>query len=170
MGGVINIPNTADSGTPLPPLVQDFEEDAATQYQETPASVYFETVGMLSHVGIFYFYDCLLLVFGAAMSDVACLVFFPSLFLWIGTGVEALIRRFLRATELNGASDQWRVWKAWAARGFVATIPPLLLIPDGFYILVKDFGFFLDDLGLWYGAPAVEAFCIGSMLPLVFIT
>ena len=166
-GGVIKIPNTADSGTPLPPLVQGFEEDAAIQDQETPASAFLETVGMLSHVGIFYFYDCLLLVFGAAMPDVACLVFFPSLFLWMGTAVEALIRRFLPATGLNGASDQWRVWKAWAARGFVATIPSLLLIPDGLFILVKDFGFFLDDLGLWYGAPAVEAFCIGFILPLV---
>jgi hypothetical protein len=85
----------------------------------------------------------------------------------MGTAVEALIRRFLPATGLNGASDQWRVWKAWAARGFVATIPSLLLIPDGLFVLVKDFGFFLDDLGLWYGAPAVEAFCIGFILPLV---
>lgn len=51
-------------------------------------------------------------------------------------------------------------------RAIVSLVPSLLLLSSSVFLFQLDFGYYTDDLGIWFGASALDALCIGLVLPL----
>lgn len=147
--------------------------ESAIECQGPDSSVCTDTVqlGRNAHIGIFFFFDFLLLIFGITLPDGGPLLFFQVIFFWIGSFTEAISDRFLWNGEATGEEPSIkRALRTWALRSFVSVIPSLFVIPDGFMLLILYFGFFLDELGFWYGATLVEAFNFGLVILLIVPT
>lgn len=130
-------------------------------------------IGMSTHIGIFYFYDILLLIFGIFLPDATIFVLFQAVFFWIGSLLDAIFHGFVwnDAEEIPTDEATFRnELKGWALRSFVVVIPSLLVIPDGFMALLLYIGYYVDEFGLWYGTTIVEAFCFGLIIPLIIPT
>lgn len=124
-------------------------------------------------IGIFYFYDILLLIFGIFLPDAAIFVLFQAVFFWIGSLLDAIFHGFVwnDAEEILTKEATFRnELKGQALRSFVDVIPSLLVIPDGFMALLLYIGCYVDEFGLWYGTTIVEAFCFGLIIPLIIPT
>ena len=48
----------------------------------------------------------------------------------------------------------------------MSVMPSLLLLSSSVFLFQLDFAYYTDDLGLWYGAPALDALCIGLVMQL----
>lgn len=130
-------------------------------------------IGMSTHIGIFYFYDILLFIFGIFLPDAAVFVFFQAVLFWLGSLLDAILHGFIwdDTEEILADGTTFRKeLKGWALRSFVVVIPSLLVIPDRFMALILYIGYYVDEFGLWYGTTIVEAFCFGLIIPLIIPT
>ena len=107
------------------------------------------------YVGVFYFYTFLLFLLGFIMKDCAVFVLWQSIWMWLGAEAEMVLSWYVR-------QEQWKMM----TRAIVSSMPSLLLLSSSVFLFQLDFAYYTDDLGLWYGAPALDALCIGLVLPL----
>jgi len=132
-------------------------ESTPVSQDDSPFMIDRVQLARIAHVGIFFFFDILLFIFALALPDVAPFVFFQTVFFWIGSFAEAVMTRLVGSSKEEEPSHQ-KTLRKWALRSFVSVVPSLFVIPDGFMLLTLYFGFFLDELGIWYGATLLEAF------------
>jgi len=126
-------------------------------------------IGRDAHIGVFYFYVTLLLILGAALPDSACLVMWQPIFMWFASLIDAFLDQWYKNNQFRIEARRSSVssqFVRWLTHAFVSAFPTLLLLPAGFYILVNAFGYFMDDMGYWFGAPLVDSFCFGLIIPL----
>ena len=107
------------------------------------------------YVGVFYFYTSLLFLLGFVIKDCAVFVLWQSVWMWLGAEAEMILSWYV-------TQEQWKIMTI----AIVSVMSSVLLPSSSVFLFQLDFAYYTDDLGLWFGAPALDALCIGLVLPL----
>ena len=128
------------------------------QHEQSDAPLLVQLGGDV-YVGVFYFYTSLLFILSIALKDALILVLGQSIFMWLGSISEMLL-------SLCGVKKRWLI----LTRAFLSTVPALLFLSSSVYWVLSDFWYFPNETdlgqGFWFGAPAMDALCIGVVVPL----
>jgi hypothetical protein len=118
-----------------------------------------QQLGKDVYVGVFYFYTLFLFILSIAMKDAVIFVLWQSVFMWLGAACEMLLSWYKKVNE------KWLL----LMRAFVSTVPALFFLSSSLYWVLSEFWNFPNEIGesFWYGAPAVDALCIGLVVPLL---
>ena len=117
-----------------------------------------QQLGKDVYVGVFYFYTLFLFILSIAMKDAVIFVLWQSVFMWLGAACEMLLSWYKKVNE------KWLL----ITRAFVSTVPALFFLSSSLYWVLSEFWNFPNEIeSFWYGAPAVDALCIGLVVPLL---
>lgn len=116
-----------------------------------------QQLGKDVYVAVFYFYTFFLFILSVAMKDAVIFVLWQSIFMWLGAACEMLLSWY------QNVNEKWLL----LTRAFVSTVPALLFLSSSLYWVLSEFWNFPNEIGesFWYGAPAVDALCIGLVVP-----